>query len=131
MMAGMNRFRIILALALALPALSQQTPVEAEKWEYCMVSAAYANLVSPGQKEVEATIAVCYAESAGCRKRTFVARAPASGSDPTTYSLALTDVTAKALADLGTEGWELVSFVPDGDQKFLWLGQYVMKRRKP
>lgn len=100
---------VVLGLALNIPAwfnVAAQRPAEKKvvaedaRWNYCMINDM--NVYGQDDKSV-ATASICYLQASGCRKAVVEATVE-KGS----FEEARANALAKAVAQLGAEGWELI-----------------------
>lgn len=116
---------LLFAFAPLLAAQSDAPPQPAEKWEYCVVTHGGA-LRAGSQAQVKASIR--YATEKGFREETVEVLV----DYPKDPSWVADQAIAKALTQLGAQGWELVSVLPSGLEQYrnnLGFHTHYLKRR--
>ena len=116
---------LLLAAAPFLAAQSDTPPPPAEKWEYCVVTGGGS---VPEGAQVRLNANIRYFTTNGLRVDTVEIVA----NNRRDSSWQILEVTAKALAQLGAEGWELVSVLPSALDQYrdnLGFHTHYLKRR--
>ena len=131
MIRGMTKLIAIFIVAWACVSAQEANPVAAgESWEYCTVDAGLASLNRDGV--YEAKVRVCYAQDQGCREEvvTMSERRKQESYSESEAAAVGSRATAKALAQLGKDRWELVSVTERSVDSF-WIRSrtYFFKRR--
>ncbi len=131
-------FRTSLVLALSTAAVYAQ-PTHRE-WSYCMVVAprGYELVKADTARKQEYVVRakICYAESNGCRWETVEVKLPAevlnTGYIGPVGNVGPIEATAKALAKLGADGWEMIGGASPGSiySDSLQQGVIVLRRLK-
>lgn len=120
---------LLLAFAPFLAAQSGNPPRATGKWEYCVVTGGSSTLSGA---QVRLTASVRYATEKGFRDEEIELLVDNPGGRNRDYSWRISEATAKALAQLGGAGWELVSALPrPGQEQSLYSHTLYLKRRLP
>ncbi len=103
----MKNTLVILALASACVTAQEKTPASERKWEYCIVESLGTIGVSSGKWQ--GYVRICYAADDGCRVDNVTITEAVDKSNGFQEAELGQRAVAKALAQLGKDGWELVA----------------------
>lgn len=120
---------LLLAFAPFLSAQSDTPPQPVEKWEHCIIRGG--TYVDDGS-QVRLIANVAYAAEKGFRKENVELLVSNPTGQKRDFSWQIPEAIAKALAQLGAQGWELVSVLPSGVDQLnnnLGYNSYYLKRR--
>lgn len=80
---------------------------DATKWEHCAITASYA--MQQRDKPPVGLAVICFFQESGCREVTIRAEGESRGFPPNElYTIARKKALSRAIAQLGSDGWELV-----------------------
>ena len=118
---------LLLAFASFLVAQSGVPAPPAEKWEYCVVAGGDA---TPAGPQLRLTANIRYATPKGFRDEIVELRVDNPTGQDRDFSWRVPEATANALAQLGAQGWELVTALTrPGFEQHLYHHIFYLKRR--
>jgi hypothetical protein len=103
----------------------------ADQWEYCRLEPPPDTVATDGKFEIK--VQVCFMTEKGCRWESIVTSETAGATERERRLQARSVVDAaraKALGQLGRQGWELVGVVP-GEMAPGFTGFYLKRRLPP
>lgn len=120
---------LLFAFAPFLAAQSDLPAPPAEKWEYCIIRG---GTYTEDGSQVRLIASVRHATEKGLRQEDVELLVNNPTGQKRDFSWQIPEVIAKALAQLGARGWELVSVLPSGVDQLnnnLGYNSYYLKRR--
>jgi hypothetical protein len=117
---------LFLSAAIACECLQAQDAAPKERWQYCRVATTREGSVR--DRKIVGSAQICIITESGCQTENVTAERPAPlRGNGIAASWELSDIArAKALAQLGRDGWELTAVIHGGDGESV---TFYFKRR--